>query len=124
MKTVQEDIEKKIEKWQELPPAKTKNVLPVPDLEPKKRRGGKRYRKMKEKYGITEVQKAANRIKFNEAEEEFLDGEEVVGLGMVGKDGSGKLRKLQVGFWTSYLLPLLPCNFVQDAVRKSCKHEF
>jgi len=72
-------------------------VLPVPDLEPKKRRGGKRYRKMKEKYGITEVQKAANRIKFNEAEEEFLDGEEVVGLGMVGKDGSGKLRKLQVG---------------------------
>ena len=98
MKTVQEDIEKKIEKWQELPPAKTKNVLPVPDLEPKKRRGGKRYRKMKEKYGITEVQKAANRIKFNEAEEEFLDGEEVVGLGMVGKDGSGKLRKLQASF--------------------------
>lgn len=92
---LKEEMQKKIEKWQELPPAKTKNVLPVPDLEPKKRRGGKRYRKMKEKYGLTDVQKAANRIKFGEAEEEFLDGEEVVGLGMIGKDGSGKLRRLQ-----------------------------
>ena len=95
---LQDDISKKIEKWQELPPAKTKNVLPVPDLEPKKRRGGKRYRKMKEKYGLTDVQKAANRIQFGKAEEEFLDGEEVVGLGMVGKEGTGNLRKLQVRF--------------------------
>lgn len=93
---MQDEIGKKIEKWQELPPAKTKNVLPVPDLEPKKRRGGKRYRKMKEKYALTEVQKAANRVKFGEAEEEFLDGEEVVGLGMINKDGSGQLRRLQV----------------------------
>ena len=38
---------KKIEKWQEPPPAKTHKVLPVPDGEAKKRRGGKRYRKMK-----------------------------------------------------------------------------
>ena len=93
---LQEDIEKKIEKWQELPPAKVKNVLPVPDMEPKKRRGGKRARKAKEQYGLTEVAKEANRMKFGEAEEEILDGEDVVGLGMVGKDGSGKLRKLQV----------------------------
>lgn len=93
---LQDEIIKKIEKWQELPPGKTKNVLPVPDLEPKKRRGGKRYRKMKEKYGLTDVQKAANRIQFGKAEEEFLDGEEVVGLGMVGKEGTGNLRKLQV----------------------------
>ena len=86
----------KIEKWQELPPGKTKNVLPVPDLEPKKRRGGKRWRKMKEKYGVTDMQKAQNRIKFNEAEEEILDGDEVVGLGMMGKGGIGKLGSLQV----------------------------
>lgn len=37
----------KVEKWQEPPPAKTTKVLPVPDAEAKKRRGGKRYRKMK-----------------------------------------------------------------------------
>lgn len=51
---------------------------------------------MKEKYGITEMQKQQNRIQFGKAEEEFLDGEEVIGLGMVGKEGTGKLRKLQV----------------------------
>ena len=28
-------------------------VLPQPDMEPKKRRGGRRYRKMKERYGLT-----------------------------------------------------------------------
>lgn len=111
----QDEIEKKIEKWQELPPVKTKNVLPVPDLEPKKRRGGKRYRKMKEKYALSEVQKAANRIKFGEAEEEFLDGEEVVGLGMIGKDGSGKLRKLQVEFRATLPLPTRRLAFLRCA---------
>ena len=93
---MQEEIVQKIEKWQELPPGKTKNVLPVPDLEPKKRRGGKRWRRMKEKYGVTDIQKAQNRMKFNEAEEEILDGDEVVGLGVIGKGGIGKLGSLQV----------------------------
>lgn len=44
---MKEDMERKIEKWQEPPPAKTGKVLPRPDEEIKKRRGGKRYRKMK-----------------------------------------------------------------------------
>ncbi len=44
---MKEEMVKKIEKWQEPPPAKTAKVLPVPDAEGKKRRGGKRYRKMK-----------------------------------------------------------------------------
>lgn len=46
-RTMKEEMVKKIEKWQEPPPAKTAKVLPVPDAEVKKRRGGKRYRKMK-----------------------------------------------------------------------------
>ena len=53
--TVQEEMEKKVEKWQEPPPAKQTKVLPVPDMEPKKRRGGRRHRKMKERYGLTGV---------------------------------------------------------------------
>jgi hypothetical protein len=44
---MKEEMMKKIEKWQEPPPAKTAKVLPVPDAEMKKKRGGKRYRKMK-----------------------------------------------------------------------------
>ena len=52
-------------------------VLPAPDMEPKKRRGGKRFRKMKERYAMTDVRKAANRVTFNQPEEEVLDGDEV-----------------------------------------------
>lgn len=108
----QEEMLQKIEKWQELPPGKTKNVLPVPDLEPKKRRGGKRSRKLKEKYGVTDMQKAQNRMKFNEAEEEIVDGDEVVGLGMMGKGGIGKLGALQVA--------VFGCSLTLTAHHVSC----
>ncbi|KAK9797074.1 hypothetical protein WJX73_003006 [Symbiochloris irregularis] len=84
-----EEMQKKVEKWQEPPPAKQTKVLPVPDMQPKKRRGGKRYRKMKERYGLTDVRKAANRVNFNQPEEEFLDGDEAVGLGTLGSKGEG-----------------------------------
>eukprot|EP00884_Botryococcus_braunii_P005496 jgi/Botrbrau1/14948/Bobra.0018s0052.1 len=84
-----EEMRKKVEKWQEPPPAKQVKVLPVPDMEPKKRRGGRRYRKLKERYGLTDVRKAANRVNFNQPEEEFLDGDEVVGLGVLGKSSEG-----------------------------------
>ena len=52
-------------------------MLPAPDMEPKKRRGGKRFRKMKERYGLTGVRNAANRVNFNQPEEEVIDGDEV-----------------------------------------------
>ncbi len=31
-------------------------------------------------------------MNFNQPEEEFLDGDDVVGLGVLGKEGSGRLR--------------------------------
>ena len=40
---LQEAIKKMIAKWQEPAPAKQTRVLPVPDMEPKKRRGGRRH---------------------------------------------------------------------------------
>ena len=43
----------KLDKWQEPAKAKQSKVLPQPDMEPKKRRGGRRFRKMKERYGMT-----------------------------------------------------------------------
>ena len=36
------EIDKKIEKWQEPPPARETRALMIPDEGPKKRRGGKR----------------------------------------------------------------------------------
>ena len=89
---MREDVIAKIEKWQEPPPAKQAKPLPVPDAEPKKRRGGRRLRLANERYKLTETRKAANRINFNQPEEEFIDGDEVIGLGVLGKEGSGRLR--------------------------------
>ena len=95
-KSTRESILQKIEKWQEPPPARKGDVLPVPDADEmkKSRRGGRRLRRMKEKYGMTELKKQANRMLFNQAEDEFIDGEEAIGLGAIGKDGSGRLRAL------------------------------
>lgn len=74
-------------------------------MEPKKRRGGKRFRKMKERYGLTDVRKAANRVNFNQPEEEVIDGDEVrahrpghcqKGGGTGGTRGQGSPRHLSV----------------------------
>jgi U4/U6 small nuclear ribonucleoprotein PRP31 len=82
----------KIEKWQEPPPAKFVKPLPLPDMEGKKRRGGRRLRKMKERYGLTDMRKAANRVNFNEPETEA--GLEGVGIGVLGSGGAGGRLRL------------------------------
>lgn len=56
---------KRFDKIQEPAPGKLRKPLPAPEDKPKKRRGGKRYRKMKEKMN-SEVRKYANRLKFGE----------------------------------------------------------
>lgn len=89
---MRETIISKIEKLQEPPPAKISKPLPVPDSEQKKRRGGRRLRAMKERYQLTDVRAATNRVRFNLPEEEFIDGDDVIGLGVLGKEGSGRLR--------------------------------
>ncbi|EEE61468.1 hypothetical protein OsJ_15730 [Oryza sativa Japonica Group] len=88
-----EEIRKKIEKWQEPPPAKLPKPLPVPDFEPKKKRGGRRLRKMKERqYAQTDMMKLANRMQFGVPEESSLGDGLGEGYGMLGQAGSGKLR--------------------------------
>ncbi|KAF3331489.1 pre-mRNA processing ribonucleoprotein binding region-containing protein isoform X2 [Carex rostrata] len=87
-----EGIRKKVEKWQEPPPAKLPKPLPVPDSEPKKKRGGRRLRKLKERYAITEMMKQKNRMPFGKQEETSLGDGLGEGFGMLGQAGSGKLR--------------------------------
>jgi len=56
----------------------------------KKRRGGKRIRKLKQKYEMTELRKQANRVSFGEAaQQEYRDTGKV--LGMIGV-ATGKVR--------------------------------
>ena len=87
-----------IARWQEPPPARTAKVLPVPDEGPKKRRGGRRARAMKERFGLTDVRQAANRVAFGHAEEEVTVDDETVGLGMLGgrSGGGGAGSRLRV----------------------------
>ncbi|KAJ3102957.1 hypothetical protein HDU97_000196 [Phlyctochytrium planicorne] len=85
------DVEKKLEKMAEPPPGKSVKALPVPDEGPKKRRGGRRMRKLKERLATSEAWKAQNRLKFGEAEEEVIAGDTVKGMGLLGKE-TGKLR--------------------------------
>lgn len=85
-----EEMLETIARWQEPPPARTAKVLPVPDEGPKKRRGGRRARAAKERFGLTDVRQAANRVAFGHAEEEVTVDDETVGLGMLGgKSGAG-----------------------------------
>lgn len=87
-----EEIRKKIEKWQEPPPAKLLKPLPVPDSMPKKKRGGHRLRKMKERYAPTDTMKLANRMQFGVPEESSLGDGLGKGYGLLGQARSGKLR--------------------------------
>ncbi|KAJ3298994.1 hypothetical protein HDU79_003320 [Rhizoclosmatium sp. JEL0117] len=90
-----DDIAKKLDKAMEPPPGHAIKALPIPNDGPKKRRGGKRFRAMKEKMAMTEAWKQQNRMSFNTPEEEVLVGDTIEGLGMLGGQ-TGKLRTMAV----------------------------
>lgn len=94
-KNLRDEIKKKIDKWQEPPPPKQPKPLPVPDADPKKRRGGRRLRQQKERYGMTDMRRLANRMQFGIPEESSLGDGIGEGYGMLGQAGSGKLRVAQ-----------------------------
>ncbi|KOB71514.1 U4/U6 small nuclear ribonucleoprotein Prp31 [Operophtera brumata] len=66
---LREGIEKKLDKLQEPPPVKFVKPLPKPIEQSRKKRGGKRVRKMKERYAMTEFRKNANRMNFADIDE-------------------------------------------------------
>ncbi|EPQ28795.1 uncharacterized protein PFL1_03598 [Pseudozyma flocculosa PF-1] len=90
------ELSRKLEKLQEPPPQKLAKVLPIPkEGSHKKKRGGRRARAAKERYGMTELRKLANRVEFGKQEDEAFGYDESVGLGMIGSS-TGKVRA-QVG---------------------------
>ncbi|KAH7479044.1 hypothetical protein PRIC1_009400 [Phytophthora ramorum] len=82
----------KMEKWQEPQKAKTKKALPIPDEKPRRKRGGKRYRKIKERLQMTDVRREMNRQSFATADEEYGDNAMGITSGRLGQEGSGNLR--------------------------------
>lgn len=88
-----DELSKKIEKLLEPPPQKLEKVLPIPkEGGGKKRRGGRKARKAKERNGMTELRKMQNRVEFGKQEEEAFEYDESVGLGMIHSSSSGKIR--------------------------------
>ena len=88
------DVMKKIDLLTAPPPAKQIKALPLP-IEHKKKRGGARARREKARNGVSELQKAQNRMAFGEQEEEIIDATgEMIGLGLInGSSGKLKLAK-------------------------------
>ena len=86
-----DEIEMRATKLQEPPPHKAAKALPVPPESSGKRRGGRRLRKMKERYGMTQMRQLTNRVQFGQEEDTTSDG--LLGVGMLGKaQQTGKVR--------------------------------
>lgn len=89
-KEVQEKLDKLL-----LPPDKTApKALPVPQERKSKKRAGRRLRKMKERFNMSELRKAQNKMEFGKAERTITDsfGEEV-GLGMSRELDGAKVNR-------------------------------
>jgi len=92
-----EEIARRVDKLQEAPSSKAVRTLPVPLDAPKKKRGGRRVRQMKERYAVTELRKQANRMTFGELEEDLYQNDLGYTRGNIGKGGiGGGIRAAQV----------------------------
>ena len=80
--SIKEKMLQRYEKIQEAPPPKINKPIEPPDERPKKKRGGKRHRKDKERLAQTELRKYQNRLKFG-AEGEAEYRETGIGIGML-----------------------------------------
>lgn len=93
---LRDEVERKLDKLQEPPPVKFVKPLPKPIDQSKKKRGGKRVRKMKERYALTEFRKHANRMNFAEIEDDAYQEDLGYTRGTIGKAGTGRIRLPQV----------------------------
>ncbi|CAF1196619.1 unnamed protein product [Didymodactylos carnosus] len=90
------DIERRLEKLQEPPPVKAVKPLPPPIDPGRKKRGGRRARKMKERLGMTDLRRQGNRMIFGEIDEDAYQDAVGFSFGTIGKSGSGRIRAPQV----------------------------
>ncbi|CAH1793713.1 unnamed protein product [Owenia fusiformis] len=86
------EIDEKLDKLQEPPPVKAIKPLPAPIDAAKKKRGGRRARKMKERLGMSEMRKQANRMTFGAIEDDAYQDTIGFSVGNLGKSGSNRVR--------------------------------
>ncbi|KCV73064.1 hypothetical protein H696_00610 [Fonticula alba] len=92
-----DDLASRIERWMEPGQAKREDILPVPEENKRKRRGGRRARKQKEVYQMTQLRKAQNRSAFGQAEEEIIGGDgDLIGLGMINQGIGASGQRIRV----------------------------
>ncbi|KAH6943721.1 hypothetical protein HPB50_025873 [Hyalomma asiaticum] len=94
--SLREEVERKLDKLQEPPPVKQVKPLPPPIDQNRKKRGGRRVRRMKERFAVTELRKQANRMSFGEIEEDAYQEDLGFSSGQIGKAGAGRIRSAQV----------------------------
>ena len=91
------EVEKKIGKFQEAPPVKATIALPAPIEVRKHRRGGRRFRKLKEQYALTGLRRQANRINFGELSDDWYQADLGVDRGNIGKSAvGGRVRSAHI----------------------------
>ncbi|KAF5178472.1 U4/U6 small nuclear ribonucleoprotein Prp31-like protein [Thalictrum thalictroides] len=71
-RTLRDEICKKIKNYKSFPLLNNPSLYQFPDFNTKKKRGGRRFRKTKERNAVTEMRKLANRIQFGVQEESSL----------------------------------------------------
>ena len=87
-----EELRRKINKWEEPDKAQVVKALPKPDLSTKKRRGGRRIRRLKERFEETDMMKQANRRAFSAEAGEYGDDAMGLTLGMLDTKDGGAMR--------------------------------
>lgn len=90
------EVEARLEKEQGPVTARTKKALPIPEEKKRAKRGGKRMRRMKERFAVTDMQKQQNKMGFTTDAGEYGDSAMGMDRGMVGSKDSGRLRAPQV----------------------------
>lgn len=85
----------KFEKWQEPDRAPVLKALPKPNLDAKKRRGGRRMRRMKERFEETAMMKQANTRAFRTQQGEYGDDSMGITMGLLDTaDNGGAIRRV------------------------------
>ncbi|KAF2667669.1 Nop domain-containing protein [Microthyrium microscopicum] len=91
-----QECEERIEKLAIKAPNANTRALPAPDDKPSRKRGGRRARKAKEAYAMTDLRKAQNRMAFGKEEAEVGFGDDVQGMGMIGQSNDGRIRAMGI----------------------------
>ena len=93
---MRKELEEKLEKWTEPPKAQTKKARPIPEEKKRNKRGGKRVRRWKERYLMTDIRAAHNKICFSDTVGEYGDSAMGQDSGMIGQqDGGGRTRAIK-----------------------------